>query len=96
MQRQPNSLKKTQISVGRYFSEVFQITLSYFKDIIHSNETRTTLQQEFHSCFTVMFSLIDLVSHANGKYQFDDILQDLGYLTKYFRFVKCFIRFFLN
>lgn len=41
-----------------------------------------------------MFELIDLVRLANGKYQLNDILKDLGYLTKYFRFVKWTIRWF--
>lgn len=87
------SHKKTQMSVSRYFTEVFQITLDYFKEVIHSNATITTMQQEYHSCFSVMFSLIDLVGIASGKFQFNDILKDLGYLTKYFRFVWDTIHF---
>ncbi|XP_037032137.1 uncharacterized protein LOC119071380 isoform X2 [Bradysia coprophila] len=84
-ERHPQNLKKTQISVARYFSEVFQITLNYFKDIIHTNTNSSTLQQEFHCCFTVMLELIDLVRLTSGKYLLNDILKDLGYLTKYFR-----------
>lgn len=73
---------------------MFQITLGYFKDIVHDSDTATTLQQEFNSCFTVMFALIDLIGDTNGKYNFSDILNDLGYLTKYFRLEKFIIIYY--
>lgn len=64
------------------------MTLSYFKEIVHGNDSKTTLQQEYNSCFSVMFALIDLIGDENGKYHFNEILNDLGYLAKYFRFDK--------